>query len=327
MTMTGSKRRSKGRKFPLFKLLGLVVLAIATFSLTILAQIIPPQYLDWQGLFQGRNWQEVVVEATGKRLNHSYQILVMGVDRVPNAAPGSAEIFNGRADTILLTNFAPQGKASLQVLAIPRDTQVAIAGYGRDKVNAANVYGGAKLATQTISNFLGGVRIDRYVRLDTQALVSFIDAIGGVEIDVPKRMKYQDKTQKLEIDLYPGKQTLNGKQAEGLIRFRSDGAGDIGRVKRQHLLIEAIKTKITNPLVLIRFPQIIAGLSAYIDTDLSSTELWNLASFGLTLPPSQVQLYSLPGRPSGDYEFNASYWIVSDEEADLTVKGKFELIK
>lgn len=322
--MTGSKRRPKGRKFHLVKIFGLVCLAIAIFCAIILGQIIPPNYLDWPGLIQGRNWQELAIEATGKRLEHSYQVLVMGVDRESNTAPGT-ETFSGRSDTILLTHFAPQSKSSyLQVLAIPRDTQVAIAGFGRTKVNAANIYGGAKLATQTISDFLGGVRIDRYVRLDTKGLVSFVDAIGGIEVNVPKRMKYKDKTQKLEIDLYPGKQTLNGKQAEGLVRFRNDGDGDIGRVKRQNLLIEGIKAKISNPLVLVRFPQIISDMRTYIDTDLSNAELWNLASFGLTLPPSQIQLKNLPGRPSGDYEFNASYWIVTDEEADRAVKGKFE---
>jgi polyisoprenyl-teichoic acid--peptidoglycan teichoic acid transferase len=320
--MSGSKKR----RFPLFKFLGFVFLAIAVTSLVIIAQIIPFNNVDWTGLLQGRNWQELAVEATSKRLDHSYQILIMGIDRVPEAKPNSPEIFEGRSDAILLARFAPKAeKSSLRVLAIPRDTQVAIAGFGITKANAANVYGGAKLAKQTISNFLNGVRIDRYVRLNSEAFVSFIDAIGGVEVDVPKRMEYKDNTQKLEINLYPGKQVLNGKQAEGLARFRNDGNGDIGRMKRQQILVAGIKAKILNPLVMIRFPQIIASLSAYIDTDLNSSELWALASFGLTLNPQQVQLKSLPGRPSADYEFNASYWIVSNEEIDQEVSGKFEL--
>lgn len=316
--MKSGSRRSRPR-FPLFKLAGLATLVCVMVILITLNQVIPLADLDLLGLAEGKPWQETLLAATAKRLGHSYQILVMGVDR-PDSATGN---FDSRADTILLTKFAPQ-PPQLQVLTIPRDTQVSIPGYGIQKVNAANVYGGIQLAKQTITNFLGGVRIDHYVRLNTAGLVVLIDAIGGIEVDVPTVMQYQDQTQGLKIDLQPGKQILSGQQAEGLIRYRNDGNGDIGRVARQQLVLQAIKAQLGKPWVWLRLPQILSHVTKFLDTDLSQTQITNLVTFGLTLPKSEMSIYSLEGRPSGANEFNFSYWIVNQDQIEQAIRGKFE---
>ncbi|MDX1977004.1 MAG: LCP family protein [Pseudanabaenaceae cyanobacterium bins.68] len=317
--MSGS-RRSR-RKFPWFKLFCLGILVCAMASLIGFNQVIPLASLDWSAVFQGKPWQQVLLTAAAKRLDRSYQILVMGVDQ--SNSPAQAPNFDGRADTILLAKFAPQ-PPHLEVLGIPRDTQVVIAGFGRQKVNAANVYGGINLAKQTIRDFLGGVRIDHHVRLSTAGLVTLIDAIGGIEVDVPTAMQYQDQTQGLKIDLQPGQQTLSGQQAEGLIRYRNDGNGDIGRVSRQQLVLQAIKAQLGKPWVWLRMPQILAHVTKYLDTDLSQGQISSLATFVLTLPKSAVAIHSLEGRPSGANEFNYSYWIVNQEQIDQATRGKFE---
>ncbi len=288
---------------------------LATVGLGVaLAQVVPLQNFDWEGLSKGRNLQEVFSEGLGRKLTQPYQILVMGID--------GATGFNSRSDTMLLVRVDNSDRR-INILSIPRDTRVAIDNYGYDKINAANVYGGAKLAISTVQHKLNGVQIDRYVRLDSSGLDEIIDAIGGVEVNVSKAMRYEDKTQKLSIDLQPGLQTLNGKQAEGFIRFRHDELGDIGRIKRQQIMLQALKAKITNPLILMSLPQIIPTMQKHTDTNLSFDEMMAIAIFSISLKPDQVSTESLGGYPSEPYQFDASYWLVDQSDINQAITGKF----
>jgi polyisoprenyl-teichoic acid--peptidoglycan teichoic acid transferase len=240
-------------------------------------------------------------------------ILIMGLDEahdVEGAQPGDLV---GRTDTILLTRVDPAGK-NVNVMSIPRDTRVEIPGYGMEKINQANFEGGAELAAQTVMHNFNNVEIDRYVRVSTAAFREIVDLVGGIEVTVPKPMKYEDKTQGLVIDLEPGLQTLNGDQAEQFARFRQDSSGDIGRVQRQQMLLKALRKRMTDPRVLPKLPQIIRVLQSYIDTNLSLEEMLALAGFGLNLDSQNLQMVMLPGRFSDPEEYSASFWI-SDEVA------------
>ena len=320
---TANKTFAAIKRIPFAKIGFTLSLLISVSTGAFLGRIIPINALDWGGLLTGRKPEEVLMEGLGGRLERPYQILVMGVDRVLEAPLGSPESFNGRSDSMLLIRIDPTDR-SIQMLSIPRDTQVPIPDYGVTKINAANVYGGAALAQEVVSEKLNGVEIDRYLRLDTQGLAALVDALGGVEINVPKRMKYKDNTQKLNIDLYAGMQTLNGEQAEGFARFRHDEEGDIGRIKRQQIVLKAVKAKIANPSVVLRLSDLINVLQKHVDSNLSFDELMAIATFTMTLKPEQVQVTSLQGRPSGANEFRFSYWIVSEEQVDQAIAGKFK---
>ncbi len=279
-----------------------------------LAQIVPLQNFDWGGFLSGKNPQEIFSEGLGRKLTQPYQILVMGID--------GAGSFEGRSDTMLLVRFDNSDRR-INILTIPRDTRVRIPNYGYDKINAANVFGGANLAIETVQEKLNGVKIDRYIRLDSSGLDEIIDAIGGVEVNVPKVMQYEDKTQKLSIDLRPGLQTLNGKQAEGFIRYRNDGDGDIGRIKRQQIMLQALKAKITNPLILLRLPELIPVIQKHINTNLTAEEIQAIAIFSISLKSEQVSTASLAGIPSEPYEFDALYWLVDENDVNQAITGKF----
>lgn len=248
-------------------------------------------------------------------------ILVMGLDENLDAAPGSEAIFEGRTDTLLLVRVNPEDK-TLRVMSIPRDTRVQIPGYGMAKINHANVEGGPALVAQTIADNLGNVQIDRYVRVNTAAFREIVDIVGGIEVEVPHRMEYTDQTQGLYIDLYPGWQTLNGDQAEQFARFRSDGAGDIGRVQRQQILLKALRERLTSPTVVPSLPQAIRVAQRYVDTNLTLEEMLALANFGLEINTDSFQMVMLPGRFSSASEFEASYWL-PDWEASATVLQTF----
>ncbi|MBE9138753.1 LCP family protein [Nodosilinea sp. LEGE 07088] len=249
-------------------------------------------------------------------------ILVMGIDQVPEAMPNSDAVFAGRTDTLLLVRVDAEA-GTLNVMSIPRDTRVQIPGFGMDKVNQANVLGGPELVAQTLGYNLGNVQIDRYVRINTAAFRELVDLVDGIEVNVPRRMEYTDRTQDLYIDLYPGWQTLNGDQAEQFARFRKE-SGDIGRVQRQQILLKALRERLTNPTVIPKLPQAIRVLQRYVDTNLTLEEMLAIANFGLEIEPNQLQMVMLPGRFSTPAEFTASYWLPNWDDSATIMQNFFE---
>ena len=222
--------------------------------------------------------------------------------------------FDGLADTMLLLRFNPETK-ELVVLSIPRDTRTFVEGAGVTKINAANHYGGPALSATTVSELLGGVGIDRYIRVNVQGVEKLIDALGGVQVNVPKDMKYQDDSQHLYINLKAGEQRLNGEQALQFLRFRYDEHGDIGRVQRQQMLMGALLEQTLSPSTLVRVPKILSIIQSHIDTNMSLEELVALAGFGSKVNRSDVEMLMVPGRFSNPGEFEYSYWIPSRDLA------------
>ncbi len=262
-------------------------------------------------------------------ISRPVNILVMGIDQgidsaETKGAQGPSDMLRSRSDTMLLVRLDPDTHKA-KALTIPRDTQVEIPGMGVEKINAANWKGGAELASQVVSKTLNNVSVDRYIRISTLAFIDLVDVMGGVEVFVPKRMKYDDFTQKLHIDLQPGLQTLNGEQAQGFVRFRHDDLGDIGRTQRQQTLIKALQKKFQNPLMLARLPQVFSVLQKHIDSNMSLGEMLALAQFGVQTQSNQFQMVMLPGRFSSPDEFELSYWLMDPVATARVMKTYFEV--
>ncbi|MGQ4645903.1 LCP family glycopolymer transferase [Lyngbya aestuarii] len=250
-------------------------------------------------------------------------ILVMGIDLVPDAANTSPEVLAGRSDTMLLLRLDPTDH-SVRMLSIPRDTQVEIPSVGIDKINDANVKGGPGLAARIVSRTLNDVSIDRYLRITTDAFRELVDLVGGVEVFVPYPMEYVDVTQNLEINLDQGWQTLNGDQAEQFARFRNYEGGDIARIQRQQILLKAIQKRLFSPTVLPRLPKLVQIMQQYIDTNLSWSEILALVGFGLELKSDDFKMVLLPGRFSTPDEYAASYWIMDTAARDRVMREYFD---
>lgn len=257
------------------------------------------------------------------QVSRPVNILVMGLDEARDIDGAKPNDLVGRTDTLLLARVDPEEQA-VNVMSIPRDTRVEIPGYGMDKINEANAEGGAELAAQTVMHNFGNVKIDRYVRVSTAAFREIVDLVGGIEVMVPKPMKYEDKTQGLVIDLEPGLQMLNGDEAEQFARFRQDEYGDIGRVQRQQILLKALRKRMINPTLLPKLPQIVRVLQSHIDTNLSTEEMLALAGFGLNLDGQDLHMVMLPGEFSDPEEYTASYWLADEEASRELVRTYFD---
>ena len=299
--------------FGLFFLVFTAAISAAIGAITaLLAPVEPPvisRVLDATG------FNYTSSNRSGYRLSRPVNILILGIDRVPEAAANGPKIFEGRSDTILLLHLDPRDK-SISLLSVPRDTQVEVPGIPFSKISEANARGGAALATRLVSSMLNNTRIERYVRVSSNAFRELVDLLGGVEVFVPRAMSYTDSAQKLKINLAQGWQTLNGEQAEQFARFRNDGLGDIGRIQRQQSLIQAIRNRLASPSVFVRLPQIVRLMQKYVDTNLNYEEILTLANFGLQLERDTFKMVMLPGSSSSKQGDLRSYWILDTVAVD-----------
>ncbi|PZA06992.1 MULTISPECIES: LCP family protein [unclassified Meiothermus] len=234
-----------------------------------------------------------------RSLNNPLNVLVQGVSPEYSGYHTRApENFRGHADTLLLVRFDP-GQKRVVVLSIPRDTYVQLPGHGYRKINEANVLGGPELAKQAVSSLVG-VPVDAYVSISTEALRQAVDALGGVVVCVERPLHYRDSAAQLEINLEPGCQRLDGKNAEAYLRFRKDALGDIGRIQRQQAFFQALHEQLLSPAGALRLPQVVAAVEANLRTDLGRAQIGQLLGFAMQRP-SLVSLL-LPGGFGGGWE-------------------------
>lgn len=196
--------------------------------------------------------------------------LILGID----SRDGEA----ARSDTIMLAAIHP-AKQSAYLISIPRDSYLNIPGRGYDKVNHAMAFGGPKLVKQSLEQFLG-IEISRYVTVDFEGFRKAVDELGGVAIDVKKRMKYSDPSDDTFIDLQPGLQTLTGEQALDYARYRKSDLGkedsDYQRIERQQEIMEALVSKGTSPEVLPKMHSLLAIMGDHVKMDLTEGEIASL---------------------------------------------------
>ena len=217
------------------------------------------------------------------------RIVVMGTDHVSTNTD------------VMFTVQLKDGRTELT--QVPRDTFIDSGKYGVMKANSLYSSGGPEMVKQELSQLLTA-KVDRYVVLNLNAVQRLAQAIGGVEVDVPKRMHYVDNSQGLYIDLYPGRQLLQGKELEGFLRFRHDELGDIGRMERQKLVLAQVFRKLANPATATRLPELMRIAGSDIRTDLSPVDLGALMTAMATTKLSTRQLAGAPYW----YE-DISYWM------------------
>ena len=240
-------------------------------------------------------------------------ILILGVDKNPD---GNDPFSNTRSDTIILVNIDPKHR-SINAISIPRDSKVYIAGdYGIQKINSAHAYGGVELTKKTVENTLG-VKVDRYIAVNSEAVIHLVDILGGVPVYVEKDMFYHDYSGKLNVRLPKGNHVLNGQQAEGYLRFRKDGLGDIGRTSRQQWFLRNLLTQLQTPATITKIPEILNLINEYVKTDMSMYEISNFAAMAKDFNLDNVEVATLPGAPSK--KGSISYWILDPEQTQELV--------
>ncbi|WP_100405470.1 LCP family glycopolymer transferase [Bacillus solitudinis] len=187
---------------------------------------------------------------------------------------------DGRTDALLLATFNQKDK-SIKILSLPRDSYVEIPGRSsKDKINHAHAFGGLDLAVSTVENLLD-IPVDYYVKLNFDAFVEIIDALGGVELDVPFTFSEQDSSGNHgAITLNEGMQTLDGEEALAFVRMRKkDPLGDIGRGMRQQEVIKAIIKKGASLTSITSYDDVIESVGTHMTTNMSFGNMVALHSY------------------------------------------------
>ena len=217
----------------------------------------------------------------------------------------------GNTDTIFILSIE---NGDTSIIQIPRDSYIDSRSFGPMKANALHARGGPD-AVKTELTRLMGRPINHHILVNLEGIRTISDLLGGLEVDVPKRLYYQDKSQGLLIDLQPGRQVLKGRELEGFLRWRHDGEGDFGRLDRQQLVLKSLFNKLIQPQHLIRLPALITAAGRNLETDLGPMELGKLIT---TMGTTQLQTTRLKARPF--YQNGVSYldtqWPTNDSSLD-----------
>lgn len=187
-------------------------------------------------------------------------------------------------DTIMVVKYSAKNQ-SASMLSIPRDTFTGDdekRARASDKINSKYINGGAQDTLKEV-NELTGLNIRYYLIIDTKALRDLVDAIGGVEFDVPIDMDYDDVTQALHIHVKKGLQLLNGEQAEGVVRFRhnnnytsypvSYGDNDLGRMRTQREFLKILLKQLMKPTNITKINNLLKIAQEEVETNID----WNTA--------------------------------------------------
>ncbi len=199
-------------------------------------------------------------------------IVILGID----ARPGEGSVT--RTDSIMLLNINP-GENDVTLLSIPRDVFISVPGYGDERINTINVLGemeaeghGPELLKASFQQSFG-IDVDYFVRLDFSAFTEIVDAVGGVDVEVPKQIiDYEYPTADggtIMIQFDPGKQHMDGERALQYARTRH-ADDDYQRAGRQQQVLDALIHKLASPTQFHNWPQIVNIIKDHTDTDMST---------------------------------------------------------
>ncbi|MDN5351901.1 MAG: polyisoprenyl-teichoic acid--peptidoglycan teichoic acid transferase [Clostridiales bacterium] len=250
--------------------------------------------------------------------DHQVNFLVMGIEGT-------------RTDTLIFVSVDTKDN-TVKALSIPRDTYYPTEGKngaGQKKINAVYGFkeiGGPEGVVNTVENLLG-VSIDHYVAVDYDAVAAIVDLVGGVEVDVPYRMKYDDPyaTPPLHIDFEPGVQVITGEHAIEYLRFRksNDGTireGDVQRIGRQQAFILSASKSLVTP----KLPYIVYRALSYVDTDVSASEAVLIGLGMLNFDQENMVMTTLPMDSIGTGSDGLSYFFYDEAGTEALMSEWFK---
>ena len=251
----------------------------------------------------------------------SCNILVMGVDI---GTAGSKNVNDPkRTDTLILAHYNAEDK-KISLISIPRDILIKI-NNKNIKINAAHVIGGVTYTVDAVEKLLG-IRIDYYAKINYEGFRKVIDAIGGLDMEITRRMDYDDSTQDLSIHFKKGTNVhLDGKKAEEFFRWRqnNDGTGladgDLGRIQNQQMFIGKVMEKVKSPTILIKIPSILSAIQSSTETNMEAVDLLKYGYIFATIDKEKLSMDTVKGV---DKKINGQSYLIYDEDQNKEIISK-----
>ena len=238
-------------------------------------------------------------------LTDNISIMIVGIDDSEKRSQGEG---NSRSDALLVATLNNKDK-SIKLVSIPRDSYVYIPTVGyKDKITHAHAYGGIDATRETVEGLLN-VPIDYYFRVNFDAFIEIVDALGGVTVDVPYEINELDENDKRTVHLMPGTQEVNGREALALARTRHQDS-DVERGKRQQMILEAIASKATSVTSFTKYDKVLAAVGNNMQTDMTFDEMKSLFAY---LQNGMPNIDSLSLKGSDDMSSGIYYYLLQDD--------------
>lgn len=225
-----------------------------------------------------------------------------------------------RTDTIMVLNYNPSTD-KIKVVSIPRDTLITSNGKNL-KINAAYAIGGYPKIKSEIEELLG-LNINYMVKVDYNAFVEIIDALGGVTMKIDRNMIYDDEGQNLHINFKAGETVkMDGQKAEEFFRWRknNDGSGfangDLDRINNQHQFLSKVVDKCKNPLIILRLPKILNAVADNVETNIPSSKVLKYLISFMTINKDDISMVTIEGTPK---MINGQSYLVSNKSANENI--------
>lgn len=287
---TQLKKRKRRRRLLIFIVLPLLLLIVGAglYGAYLVKQAADAAADSKTELNRGIKSEKRIEPVDPKHDNIS--ILFMGIDDSEKRSMGA----DTRTDALILATLNESQK-SVKLVSIPRDSLVydPIRGV-EDKINHAHAFNGADGTIATVEE-LFDIPVDYMVRMNFEAFIDVVDALGGIEVDVPVSFSEQNsKDEKNAIHLEKGLQHLDGEEALALARTRKID-NDIERGKRQQLVVKAIIEKAASFSSITKYSDVITALGDNITTNLSFGEMISLHDYATSGQNLQVDSLVLQG--------------------------------
>lgn len=238
-------------------------------------------------------------------LTDNISIMIVGIDDSEKRNQGEG---NSRSDALLVATLNNKEK-SIKLLSVPRDSYVYIPEVGyKDKITHAHAYGGIDATRDTVEGLLN-IPIDYYFRVNFDAFIEIVDALGGVTVDVPYEINELDENDKRTVHLMPGTQEVNGREALALARTRHQDS-DVERGKRQQMILEAIAAKATSVTSFTKYDKVLQAVGNNMQTDMTFDEMKSLFAY---LQNGMPDITSLSIKGFDDMSTGIYYYKLQDE--------------
>ena len=223
------------------------------------------------------------------------------IDDVFTFVIGAVDEDETRTDALMVATMDTNAK-TVNIMNIPRDTMCNNSASGASrKINAAYAMGGIEQTKREIERLMG-FQPDKYVIVNFDGIAAIVDAIGGVDYEIPFRMEYDDPSQDLHIDLDAGMQHLDGEQVVEFLRWRHNNDysvqypnGDEGRVATQQAFLKELASQVLTLSNITKIPSIAEAVFNNVKTDLTAGELLWMGMQALQIDNSKIQFFTLPG--------------------------------
>ncbi|AIY06117.1 hypothetical protein Plano_2152 [Planococcus sp. PAMC 21323] len=223
-------------------------------------------------------------------LTDNVSILFIGVDDSEERNQSNNNI---RSDALVLATLNNEDK-SIKLVSIPRDTYTFIPDSGKeDKITHAYAYNGPSSTIESVENLLE-VPVDYYLRMNFDAFIEVVDALGGIKVEVPYDITEQDENDSQDaIELKEGIQFLNGSEALALARTRHYD-NDIERGKRQQAILESIMNRALSVGSIAKYGDVFQAVGDNMKTDLSFKNISSLFEYAKNGKPD-IEMITLDG--------------------------------